>query len=169
MDEYGRVYAKLLGEKGIPAIGLNSHVDTALEVSGKNVKPRVIEKYDGGVIKLNDAYSMSPNDFPRLATYLGQSLVVTDGNTLLGGDDKAGLAIIMAAVAHYARHPEEKHHTICILFTPDEEIGRGPEHFDAKKFGADYAYTLDGAEPDLIENEKKCSGPLPICIFFTPR
>lgn len=153
MDEYGRVYAKLLGEKGIPAIGLNSHVDTALEVSGKNVKPRVIEKYDGGVIKLNDTYSMSPNDIPRLATYLGQSLVVTDGNTLLGGDDKAGLAIIMAAVAHYARHPEEKHHTICILFTPDEEIGRGPEHFDAKKFGADYAYTLDGAEPDLIENE----------------
>ena len=98
MDEYGRVYAKLLGEKGIPAIGLNSHVDTALEVSGKNVKPRVIEKYDGGVIKLNDTYSMSPNDFPRLATYLGQSLVVTDGNTLLGGDDKAGLAIIMHIV-----------------------------------------------------------------------
>lgn len=153
LDEFGRVYAKIKGEKGLPAIGFNSHVDTALEVSGKNVKPRLIENYDGGVIKLNEEYSMSPKDFPRLASYKGTGLVVTDGTTLLGGDDKAGLAIIMAAVDHYVSHPEEKHHTICLLFTPDEEIGRGPEHFDAKKFGADYAYTFDGAEPDLIENE----------------
>jgi tripeptide aminopeptidase len=153
LDQYGRVYAKLEGEKGLAPIGFNSHVDTALEVTDTNCKPRLIEAYDGGVIKLNDTYSMSPDDFPRLATYKGSDLVVTSGNTLLGADDKAGLAIIMAALAHYVAHPEEKHHTICILFTPDEEIGRGPEHFDAKKFGAEYAYTFDGAEPDIIEDE----------------
>jgi tripeptide aminopeptidase len=153
MDAYGRVYAKLLGEKNLEPIGFNSHVDTALEVTGTNVKPRLIESYDGGVIKLNDKYSMSPEDFPRLANYVGQGLIVTDGNTLLGADDKAGLAIIMEVLAYYVKHPEIKHHTICILFTPDEEIGRGPEHFDAKKFGAAYAYTFDGAEPDLIEDE----------------
>jgi tripeptide aminopeptidase len=88
-----------------------------------------------------------------LKNYIGTGLIVTDGNTLLGADDKAGLAIIMAAVEHYIRHPEEKHHPIAILFTPDEEIGRGPEHFDAKRFGAAYAYTLDGADPDIIEDE----------------
>lgn len=153
MDSFGRVYAKLLGEKNLEPIGFNSHVDTALEVTGTNVKPRLIENYDGGVIKLNDKYSMSPDDFPRLARYVGQGLIVTDGNTLLGADDKAGLAIIMEVLAYYVAHPEIKHHTICVLFTPDEEIGRGPEHFDAKKFGAAYAYTFDGAEPDLIEDE----------------
>jgi len=153
LDEHGRVYARLEGEKGLPAIGLNSHVDTASEISGAHVKPRLIERYDGGLIKLNDEFSMGPEDFPRLKKYIGQGLVVTDGTTLLGGDDKAGLAIIMATLDHYVSHPEEKHHTICILFTPDEEIGRGPEHFDPKKFGAAFAYTLDGAEPDLIEDE----------------
>jgi len=153
IDEFGRIYAKLEGEKGLPAIGLNSHVDTASEISGAHVKPRLIERYDGGLIKLNDEFSMGPEDFPRLQKYVGQGLVVTDGTTLLGGDDKAGLAIIMATLEHYVSHPVEKHHTICILFTPDEEIGRGPDHFDAKKFGADFAYTLDGAEPELIEDE----------------
>jgi tripeptide aminopeptidase len=153
LDEYGRVYAKLVGEKDLPAIGLNSHVDTALEVSGANVKANYIPSYDGGTIKMKDGYSMSPADFPRLANYKGSGLVVTDGTTLLGGDDKAGVAIIMATLDHYASHPEEKHHTICVLFTPDEEIGRGPEHFDKKKFGADFAYTIDGADPDLVENE----------------
>lgn len=153
MDEFGRVYAKLLGEKDLDPIGFNSHVDTALEITGANVKPRLIESYDGGVIKLNDSYSMSPDDFPRLSRYIGEGLIVTDGNTLLGADDKAGLAIIMEILTHYVQHPEEKHHTICVLFTPDEEIGRGPEHFDAKRFGATYAYTFDGAEPDLIEDE----------------
>jgi len=153
IDDNGRVYARLEGEKGLSAIGLNSHVDTASEISGAHVKPRLIEHYDGGLIKLNEEFSMSPEDFPRLKKYIGQGLVVTDGTTLLGGDDKAGLAIIMATLDHYVSHPEEKHHTICILFTPDEEIGRGPEHFDPKKFGATFAYTLDGAEPDLIEDE----------------
>ena len=153
MDEFGRVYAKIPGEANLEPIGLNSHVDTALEVTGTNVNPRYIEHYDGGVIHLNDTYSMGPDDFPRLKNYVGTGLIVTDGNTLLGADDKAGLAIIMATVEHYIKHPEEKHHPISLLFTPDEEIGRGPEHFDAKRFGAAYAYTLDGAEPDIIEDE----------------
>jgi tripeptide aminopeptidase len=153
MDEYGRVYAKLLGEKGLDPIGLNSHVDTALEVTGTNVKPRLIENYDGGVIRLNEKYSMSPEDFPLLKNHIGDSLIVTDGNTLLGADDKAGLAIIMETVKYYVEHPEVKHHTICLLFTPDEEIGRGPEHFDAKRFGATYAYTIDGAVPSFLEDE----------------
>jgi len=153
MDEFGRVYAKVPGEANLEPIGLNSHIDTALEVTGANVKPRYIEHYDGGVIHLNDAYSMAPDDFPRLKDYVGTGLIVTDGNTLLGADDKAGLAIIMATIEHYIKHPEEKHHPISLLFTPDEEIGRGPEHFDAKRFGAAYAYTLDGAEPDIIEDE----------------
>jgi len=153
MDEFGRVYAKVPGDPALDPIGLNSHVDTALEVTGTNVKPRYIEHYDGGVIRLNEKYSMSPEDFPRLKNYIGTGLIVTDGNTLLGADDKAGLAIIMATVEYYVRHPEVKHHPICLLFTPDEEIGRGPEHFNAKRFGAAYAYTLDGAEPDIIEDE----------------
>jgi len=153
MDEFGRVYAKVEGDPTLDPIGLNSHVDTALEVTGTNVKPRYIEHYDGGVIRLNEKYSMSPDDFPRLKNYVGTGLIVTDGNTLLGADDKAGLAIIMATVEYYVKHPEVRHHPICILFTPDEEIGRGPEHFNAKRFGAAYAYTLDGAEPDIIEDE----------------
>jgi tripeptide aminopeptidase len=153
MDEFGRVYAKLLGETNLPAIGLNSHVDTALEVTGTHVRPRLVKDYDGGIIRLNDRCSMSLDDFPRLSSYVGTDLIVTDGNTLLGADDKAGLAIIMETLAYYVEHPEVKHHTICVLFTPDEEIGRGPEHFNAKRFGAEYAYTVDGADPDIIEDE----------------
>lgn len=153
MDEYGRVYAHVPGEKDLEPIGLNSHVDTALEVTGTDVKPRYIPSYDGGVIRLNENYAMSPADFPHLKEHIGDGLIVTDGNTLLGADDKAGLAIIMETVAYYVHHPEVKHHPISLLFTPDEEIGRGPEHFDAQKFGATYAYTLDGAEPDIIEDE----------------
>ena len=153
MDEFGRVYAKVPGDPSLETIGLNSHVDTALEVTGANVKPRYIEHYDGGVIRLNETYSMSPDDFPRLRNYVGTGLIVTDGNTLLGADDKAGLAIIMAAVEHYLRNPEERHHPISLLFTPDEEIGRGPEHFNPTRFGAAYAYTLDGADSDIIEDE----------------
>ena len=153
IDEYGRLYAKLDGEKGYPTIGFNSHVDTALELSGKDVKPRVIENYDGGVIHLNETYSMDPEHFPRLQNRVGQTLVVTDGTTLLGADDKAGDAIIMSMLDYFISHPEVKHHPIAILFTPDEEIGRGPEHFDAKKFGADWAYTIDGDAPKNIEME----------------
>ncbi len=153
LDEYGRVYSFLPGDESLPTIGLNSHVDTALEVTGTNVKPQIHENYDGGVIKLNDEYSMSPAEFPNLAKHIGDTLVTTSGDTLLGADDKAGVAIIMSTIAYYVAHPEEKHHPIAILFTPDEEIGRGPEHFDAKKFGAEWAYTIDGDFPECIDIE----------------
>ena len=153
IDEYGRLYAHLPGEEGLDKIGLNSHVDTALECSGKDVKPQYIAHYDGGRIKLNDQYSMSPKEFASLGNHIGDDLVVTSGDTLLGGDDKAGVAIIMSALEYLTSHPEIKHHPISILFTPDEEIGRGPEHFNKEKFGADYAYTIDGDFVDQIDIE----------------
>ena len=149
----GRLYAYLEGEKGLDVIGLNSHVDTALEMPGKNVKAQIIENYDGGYIKLNDEYGMSPKEFSSLKGHEGDTLVVTSGDTLLGGDDKAGVAVIMSVLAYLVKNKEIKHHPIAVLFTPDEEIGRGPEHFDAKKFGADYAYTVDGDYPDHIDIE----------------
>ncbi|MBO8426266.1 MAG: peptidase T [Firmicutes bacterium] len=151
IDEYGIVYGKLEGE-GDP-IGLNSHVDTATELSGKNVNPRIIENYDGKTIELGEGYSMSPKEFPVLLSHVGDTLVVTDGKTLLGADDKAGLAIIMAVLDFYCSHKEIKHHPICVCFTPDEEIGRGPDHFDARKFGAKFAYTVDGGDPLEIAYE----------------
>lgn len=135
INEFGILYGKLPGVEGLDPIGLNSHVDTAQEVTDTNCNPRYIENYDGSTIVLNDQYSMDPKEFPTLKAHIGDDLVVTDGNTLLGADDKAGLAIIMAAIEHYVKHPEEKHHPICFCFTPDEEIGRGPDHFDAEKFG----------------------------------
>ena len=153
IDEYGRLYAHVDGEKGLDRIGLNSHIDTALECSGKDVKPQIITNYDGGVIQLNGPYSMSPKEFPSLANHIGDELVVTSGDTLLGGDDKAGIAIIMSALSYFVSHKEIKHHPISILFTPDEEIGRGPEHFSKEKFGADYAYTIDGDYVDQIDIE----------------
>ncbi len=153
IDEYGRLYAHLKGEEGYPSIGFNSHVDTALELSGKDVKPQIIENYDGGTIRLNDIYSMNPTDFPRLKGREGDTLVVTSGDTLLGADDKAGVAIIMSALAYFVANPEIKHRPISILFTPDEEIGRGPEHFNKDKFGAEYAYTIDGDSYKNIEME----------------
>ena len=153
IDEYGRLYAHLPGEEGSDPIGLNSHVDTALEISGANVKPRIVKNYDGGVIKLNERYSMSPDQFPSLSAHIGDDLVVTDGNTLLGGDDKAGDAIILAAMDYLVHHPEIKHHPVCLLFTPDEEIGRGSEHVNLEKWGAKYAYTIDGSTYTDIEIE----------------
>ena len=151
LDEYGRLYAHLDGEKELTTIGLNSHMDTALEASGKDVQPQIHENYDGKDIKLNDECVLSPNNFPELLNHIGDTIVTTSGNTLLGGDDKAGIAIIMSVLTYYVKHPEIKHHPIAILFTPDEEIGRGPEHFDAKKFGAEFAYTIDGDFPDHID------------------
>ena len=145
INEFGILYGKLEGEKDLDSIGLNAHVDTALELPGKDVKPQIIKNYDGGVIRLNDQYSMSPADFPSLGRQIGSDLVVTSGDTLLGADDKAGVAAIMAVLSYFVKHPEVKHHPICFCFTPDEEIGRGPDHFDAKTFGAKYAYTIDGA------------------------
>ena len=153
LDEFGVVYAKLPGVEGLDPIGLNAHVDTALECSDENVKPKVIENYDGGVIELGHGYSMSPKEFPHLADHIGDTLITTSGDTLLGADDKAGLALIMAALDYFVSHPEVPHHPICILFTPDEEIGRGPDHVDPKKFGAKFAYTLDGGNEEVIACE----------------
>ena len=153
INEFGILYGKLDGDPTLDPIGLNAHVDTASECSGKDVKPQIIKNYDGGVIRLNDEYSMSPKEFPTLADHIGHDLVVTSGDTLLGADDKAGVAIIMAVLAYFASHPEVKHHPICFCFTPDEEIGRGPDHFDAETFGAKYAYTIDGSQIDEIAYE----------------
>ena len=161
----GRLYAFLEGEKGLDVIGLNSHVDTALEMPGKNVKAQIIENYDGGYIKLNDEYKMSPKEFSSLKGHEGDTLVVTSGDTLLGGDDKAGVAVIMSVLAYLVKNKDVKHHPIAILFTPDEEIGRGPEHFDAKKFGADYAYTIDGDYPDHIDIENFNAAHADVTIY----
>ncbi len=147
MDEYGIVYAHLKGEGD--KIGLNAHIDTALEVTGEGVNPQIHKNYDGGDVVLNDKYVLSPKQFPFLTRFKGCDLVTTDGNTLLGADDKAGIAIIMNALEYFHDHPEVKHHNICIAFTVDEEIGEGAKHFSLEKMGADYAFTVDGA---LIEN-----------------
>lgn len=167
IDEYGRLYAHLDGERGYPCIGFNSHVDTALELSGKDVKPQIIENYDGGTIRLNDVYSMNPADFPRLKGREGDTLVVTSGDTLLGADDKAGVAIIMSALSYFVTHPEVKHRPIAVLFTPDEEIGRGPEHFNKDKFGAEFAYTIDGDSYKNIEMENFNAAHAEITIYGT--
>ena len=147
MDEYGIVYAHLKGEGD--KIGLNAHIDTALEVTGEGVNPQIHKNYDGRDIILNEKYVLSPKQFPFLNRFIGCDLVTTDGNTLLGADDKAGIAIIMNALEYFHEHPEVKHHNICVAFTVDEEIGEGAKHFSLDKMGADYAFTVDGA---LIEN-----------------
>jgi len=141
--------------KKIPVIGFVSHVDTSPDMSGANVKPRLIENYDGNDIVLNQEMNlvMSTADFPELVDYKDQTLIVTDGTTLLGADDKAGVTEIMAAIEHLVQHPEIKHGTIKVGFTPDEEVGRGVDFFDVKKFGADFAYTMDGGGVGELEYE----------------
>lgn len=151
MDEYGIVYAHLPGKGS--RIGVNAHIDTALEVTGANVKPHLIKNYEGGTIKLANGLEMHPDQFPVLKNHIGHDLVVTDGNTLLGADDKAGIAIIMSALQYFHDHPKKRHSTICVAFTVDEEIGEGPNHFDYRKFDAKYAYTIDGSAINLIEAE----------------
>ena len=141
--------------KKVPVIGFVSHVDTAPDMSGANIKPRLIENYDGKDIILNQEKNivMSPVDFPELHDYLGQTLIVTDGTTLLGADDKAGVTEIMAAFEYLVNHPEIEHGTLKVGFTPDEEVGRGVDFFDVKKFGADFAYTMDGGGIGELEYE----------------
>lgn len=136
-------------------LGLIAHMDTAPAASGKNIKPRVIKNYDGAEIVLNAEKKivMKPEDFPSLKQYVGQDLVVTDGLTLLGGDDKAGVAEIMTAAEYLINHPEIPHGPIRVGFTPDEEVGQGADYFDVKKFGADFAYTVDGGECGELEYE----------------
>lgn len=151
MDEYGIVYAHLNGEGDV--IGLNAHVDTALEVTDENVNPQIINKWDGQDIKLNDQYTLSLNQFPKMKNLIGDDLIVTDGNTLLGADDKAGIAIIMGVLDYIKNNPEFKHHPLAIAFTVDEEIGEGPKHFSLEKMKADYAFTVDGGAIDEIDIE----------------
>ena len=152
MDEYGIVYAHLQDGEG-DVIGLNAHVDTALEVTDENVNPRIVENWDGQDIKLNDQYKITLEQFPNMKQFIGKDLVVTDGNTLLGADDKAGIACIMGVLDYIREHKEFKHHPLAIAFTVDEEIGRGPEHFSLEKMKADYAYTIDGGAIDHIDFE----------------
>ena len=151
MDEYGIVYAHLDGEGDV--IGLNAHVDTALEVTDENVNPRIVEKWDGSDIHLNEKYTISLKDFPYMEQCIGNDLVVTDGNTLLGADDKAGIAIIMGVLDYIKEHPDFKHHPLAIAFTVDEEIGEGPKHFSIEKMKADYAFTIDGGPVNRIDCE----------------
>ncbi len=142
-------------DKKIPVLGFIAHMDTAPDMPGVNINPRIIEKYDGQDIVLNAGLklTLTTTEFPELKDYIGQTLITTDGTTLLGADDKAGIAEIMTAVEYLVQHPEIKHGTIKIGFTPDEEIGRGVDHFDVKKFGADYAYTFDGGGLGELEYE----------------
>jgi tripeptide aminopeptidase len=143
------------GSRHIPVIGFFAHVDTSPEMSGEGVNPRITENYGGGDILLNEAQNivLSPDDFPELRNYIGQTIITTDGNTLLGADDKAGIAEIMYTMQHLAAHPEIPHGTLKIAFTADEEIGRGADGFDVAKFGADFAYTFDGGAAGELEYE----------------
>ena len=139
----------------VPAIGFIAHMDTAPDASGANVKPKLIENYNGEIIVLNEAEQiyLSPDEFPKLKSYQGKTLITTDGTTLLGADNKAGIAAILTAVAHLQANPDIAHGEICIGFTPDEEIGRGANHFDVPGFGAEWAYTVDGGEEGELECE----------------
>ena len=157
LDKYGYVMGTLPATPGVkaPKLGFIAHVDTAPDASGADIKPQIIENYDGGDIALRGVPGLylKPSEFPELLDHKGQTLITTDGTTLLGADDKAGVAEIMDAVQYLVGHPEIKHGEIKIGFTPDEEIGRGVVKFDVKKFGADYAYTMDGGEIGELEFE----------------
>ncbi len=157
LDEYGYVMGSIPSniDKKVPAIGFIAHVDTSPDASGKDVKPQIIKNYDGGDIALEGVPGLflKPSEFPELLAHKGETIITTDGTTLLGADDKAGVAEIMDAVQYIVEHPEFKHGDIKIGFTPDEEIGRGVVKFDVKRFGADYAYTMDGGEIGELEFE----------------
>lgn len=157
LDEYGYVMAKIPSNigKDAPKVGFIAHVDTAPDAPGDNVKPQIIENYDGGDIALKgvEGLYLKPSEFPEMLAHKGKTLITTDGTTLLGADDKAGVAEIMDAVQYMVEHPEFKHGEIRVAFTPDEEIGRGVVKFDVAKFDADYAYTMDGGDLGELEFE----------------
>ena len=156
VSEWGVVYASQPATaEGVPPIGFIAHMDTSPDLTGAGVKPRIVERYDGGDIGLDPAGGivLSPREFPELLRHRGEDLVVTDGHTLLGADDKAGVAEIMTLAEYLVQHPEVRHGRVCIAFTPDEEVGRGVEHFDVQGFGAEWAYTVDGGEVGELEYE----------------
>lgn len=142
-------------DKEVPIVGFIAHMDTSPDLSGTNINPRIVEKYDGQDVTLNKEKNiiLKVDEFPEILEYKGQDIVVTDGNTLLGADDKAGIAEIVTAMEYLIDHPEIKHGTIKVGFTPDEEVGKGADYFDIKKFGADLAYTLDGGGIGELECE----------------
>ena len=156
IDKNGYIMASLPSnqDKALPAIGFLSHYDTTPDFTGRSVRPKIIEDYDGTDIVLNTTNNivLSPNYFEDLF-YKGQTLITTDGTTLLGADDKAGIAEIITAMEYLIQHPEIPHGKICVAFTPDEEIGRGAHKFDVEKFGADWAYTVDGSQIGELEYE----------------
>ncbi|MBQ4502928.1 MAG: peptidase T [Alistipes sp.] len=156
IDKYGYAMGTIpatKGKEGAPVIGFLAHVDTSPDMSGENVRPRIIESYDGEDIVLNNTLTMKVAEFPELQKFIGHTLIHTDGTTLLGADDKAGVAEIMTAAEYLMAHPEIEHGKIRIGFTPDEEIGRGVDFFDVKAFGADFAYTMDGGYEGELEYE----------------
>lgn len=154
LNDKGYLYATLKGTvKDVPTIGFISHYDTSPDCSGANVNARIVEKYDGGDILLSEGIVSSPLKFPELLQHVGEDLIVTDGNTLLGADDKAGIAEIIEAMCFLRNHPEIKHGDIRIAFNPDEEIGMGAHHFDVEQFGCEWAYTMDGGDVGELEFE----------------
>ena len=157
LDQYGYVMASIPAniDKKVPAVGFIAHVDTAPDASGADIKPQIVRDYDGGAIDLKGVpgLQLKPEEFPEMLHYVGQTLITTDGTTLLGADDKAGVAEIMNAVQYIVEHPEFKHGPVKVGFTPDEEIGRGVVKFDVARFGADYGYTMDGGEIGELEFE----------------
>ena len=157
LDDNGYLYATLPAntDKHVPTVGFIAHMDTAPDMSGKNVTPRIVENYDGGdiVLSADDNIVLTPEQFPELKSHVGEDLIVTDGHTLLGADDKAGIAEIISGVEYLMQHPEIEHGKIRIAFNPDEEIGLGAHKFDVERFGCDFAYTFDGGEVGELEFE----------------
>ncbi len=157
LDENGYVMAHLPAntDRNIPALGFIAHMDTSPDIAGKEVNPQIIQNYDGRNITLNQDKKiiLSPNDFPELKNYIGKTLITTDGTTLLGADDKAGIAEILTAMEYLKNHTEILHGKICIAFTPNEEVGRGADHFNIERFGAEFAYTIDGGPIGELEYE----------------
>ena len=156
MDEHGYVYATLpatVGKEAAPVVGFIAHMDTSPDCSGKDVKPRIVENYDGSDIQLNENVTTHVEMFPELLEHIGEDLIVTDGTTLLGADDKAGLAEIVTAMCYLKEHSEIEHGKIRVAFNPDEEIGMGAHLFDVEKFGCQWAYTMDGSEVGELEYE----------------
>jgi tripeptide aminopeptidase len=172
VNEWGYVFATVPGNLPddhpaagtVPTIGLIAHVDTYFGTPGDNVRPQIIDAYEGGDITISDEHVLTVEDSPNLAACVGHTLIHTDGTTLLGADDKAGVAEIMTAVAWMKDHPEFLHGPVRIAFTTDEEVGRGTEHFDVEAFGADYAYTLDGSDLGEIEDETFCADTAVVTI-----
>ena len=155
MDDMGYIYATLPAntKKDVPTIGFISHYDTALDASGANIKARIVRNYSGGDIELSPGIVSSPKKFPELLEHKGEDLIVTDGTTLLGADDKAGIAEIVQAMCYLRDHKEIEHGKIRVGFNPDEEIGKGAHHFDVEKFGCEWAYTMDGGDIGDLEYE----------------